>query len=124
MNNKIENYYLKGTKKDIKKQLEKMNSYKRDIYKADGTIKDKYVPVILDLATQTEKDYKYYGKHWIVSRKRKQLDITEYERIYTVAKAFNLLFSTGNDGKRGGIEHDYINIVLDKRASFYKIYNK
>lgn len=124
MNNKIEKYYLNGTKKEIKKQLEKMNSYKRDIYKSDGTIKYKYVPVIIDLATQTEKEHKYYGKRWIVSRKRKQLDTTEYDRIYTVAKAFNLLFSTGNDGKRGGIEHDYINIVLDKRATFYKIYNK
>lgn len=61
MINKIENYYLKGTKQEIKSQLDKMDYYKREIYKE------------------------------------------------------------GNDGKRGGVEHDYIEVVKDKSKKFYNI---
>lgn len=121
MINKIENYYLKGTKQEIKSQLDKMDYYKREIYKVDGTIKDKYIPAIFSLANQIEKQHKYYGKRWLVTRRRKQLDTSSFDRVYTVVKAFNLNYKEGNDGKRGGVEHDYIEVLKDKRKKFYNI---
>lgn len=117
----IENYYLKGTKQEIKSQLDKMDYYKRQIYKVDGTIKDKYIHAIYILANQIEKQQKYYGKHWLVTRRRKQLDTSVFDILYTVVKAFNLNYKEGNDGKRGGVEHDYIEVVKDKRKKFYNI---
>lgn len=121
MINKIENYYLKGNKEEIRKQLENMDYYKRELYKIDGTIKDKYVPIILELSTQIEKKHKYYGKRWLVSRWRKQLDTSQFDRIYTVVKAFKLTYKEGNYGKRNGLENDYIEVIKDKRKKFYNI---
>ena len=121
MINKIDNYYLKGNKEEIRKQLDKMDYYKRELYKVDGTIKDKYAPVIFTLANQIEKEHKYYGKRWIVTRRRKQLDTSHYDRVYTVVKAFKLSYKEENDGKRNGLESDYIVVTKDKRKKFYNI---
>lgn len=118
---KIENYYLKGNKEEIRKQLEKMDYYKRELYKVDGTIKDKYAPIIFTLSNQIEKEHKYYGKRWIVTRRRKKLDTSQFDRVYTVVKAFKLTYKEGNDGKRNGLENDYIEVIKDKRKNFYNI---
>ena len=105
----------------MRKELENMDYYKRELYKVDGTIKDKYVPIILELSNQIEKQHKYYGKRWLVSHRRKQLDTSQFDRIYTVVKAFKLTYKEGNDGKRNGLENDYIEVIKDKRKKFYNI---
>lgn len=117
----IKKFELKGTKTEIKKQLDNMGHWMRELYKIDGTIKDKYIPSIYVLSTQTKKAERYYGNRWIISGGRKQLDTTAFDRTSAVVKAFNLNYRIGNDGKRGGAEHDYIEITKDKRKSFYKI---
>jgi len=93
-----------------------------DIFKKDGVLQARYAYTIETLVNdcKEQKEAKYYLKYWSKSKGKFKLIDTEYDRMIDVLNYFGIAYERGNDGKKGGLEKDYIIVKFDGRKPAIK----
>lgn len=92
----------------------------------NGKIKSNYqnaIDTIRSAVIRGDKELKIYYNNWksnYGSFKHMKL-VSVYWDFVDVCNEYNIkIIERGNDGKRGGAEHEYITIKLDGRNTFIK----
>lgn len=87
----------------------------KGIIKKDGTVAENYRLAVAKVFNAiADNEPRLHGKHWTGSRKHRTLVDNEWKDVH-ICKALGIKYLLGNDAPRGGVEGDYIQMILDGR---------
>lgn len=91
------------------------------ILKKDGTLQARYSHVFCDLLRfSNRKSEKFYYNSWTRSKGKYALVDSDHTRMLEVLNFLGIKYNLGNDGVRGGREHDFIEVIYDGRNKAVK----
>lgn len=88
----------------------------KGIIRKDGTVAENYRLAVAKVFNAiADNEPRLHGKHWTGSRKKHMTLVDNEWKDVHICKALGIRYLLGNDAPKGGVEGDYIHMILDGR---------